>query len=121
LEIEKLLTFKFEKSPNFEFEIWKFTEFSKFQMLNFKFGKLPNFQIWKNTEFQIWKITEFLKFQISNWITKKPAKAPPRMLSELNYEKSAFTKRIWEKAGPFGLTYGFFKIKSTLKAKPNTP
>jgi hypothetical protein len=43
------------------------------------------------------------------------------MLSELNYEKTAFTKRIWEKAGPFGLTYGFFKIKSTLKAKPNTP
>jgi hypothetical protein len=104
---------KFENLLNFEFESWKITKFwiwhlkncwvfkisnVKFEKWpNFKFGKLPNFQnfrfwIWKITEFQIWKITAFSKFQISNWTTKKLAKAPPRVLSELNYDKAAFLK-----------------------------
>jgi hypothetical protein len=42
------------------------------------------------------------------------------MLLELNYEKTAFTKRIWEKAGPFGLTW-FFQNQKHCKSQTKHP
>jgi hypothetical protein len=59
--------------------------------------------------------------RISKLKIPQPAKEPPWVLSGLNYKKAAFLKKTWEKAGPFGLAFGFFKCKSNLKTKPNTP
>jgi hypothetical protein len=48
-------------------------------------------------------------------------KTPNRVLFRIKLWKSRFSKRNWEKIGPFYLPFGFFKRKNTLKAKPNTP
>jgi hypothetical protein len=86
---------KFEKSPNFEFEIWKFTELSKFQMSNLKIHRISNlgkcqiFKIWnlKNHQISNLKIIEFLKSQIELWKNRQK-----HVLSKLNYAKTVFLK-----------------------------
>jgi hypothetical protein len=76
------LKLKFEKLPgfqNFKCQIWKIT----------KFGKLPNFWNFESEE------SLNFKFEItktSNWTTEKSVKTPHMVLSELNYEKTAFLK-----------------------------
>jgi hypothetical protein len=52
---------------------------------------------------------------------KKASKSTFQDAFRIKLQKSSFSKRNWEKVGLFGLAFGFFKSKSTLKAKPNTP
>jgi hypothetical protein len=51
----------------------------------------------------------------------KAGKSTSQSTFRIELRKSSFSKRTWEKPGLFGLAFGFFKSKSTLKTKPNTP
>jgi hypothetical protein len=125
-EFETVLNFKFKKLPKFEFGIWKIAKIS-----NVEFEKSPNVKFGKWLNFQIsnLKIAEFSKVQTSNlknhWISKLKSLTAGKSTSQgafrIDLWKNSFSKRTWKKAGSFGLTFVFFKNKSTLKAKPNTP
>jgi hypothetical protein len=49
------------------------------------------------------------------------AKSTFQGVFRIELQKSSFSKRTWEKADPFNLTFDFFKSKNTLKTKTNTP
>jgi hypothetical protein len=98
-----------------KFWIWKIAEFSKFQMLNLKNRWISNLE-----NCQIFKISNWTT-EKKNWTTKKPAKAPPRVLSELNYRKTTFLKVSEKKQGLLVWFLSFSKAKALKKLNQTHP
>jgi hypothetical protein len=110
-QIFEISNFRLEKSlnfQNFKFHIWKIAECQIWKITEFQIWNIVKFQIWKFVEFQIWKIPQ-------------PAKAPLRVLLELNYGKAAFLKSPGTKQGPLVGFWLFVKSKAPKKSNQTYP
>jgi hypothetical protein len=65
-----------------------------------------------------YRIFKILNFKLNYG---KAGKSTSQGAFRIELRKISLSKRTQEKAGLFGLAFDFFKSKSTLKAKLNTP